>query len=57
MAEILKTTRYNDGTTIIPIVQGISDWSILNQMDGHSLKPYEKLARLLGRIIFDLICI
>lgn len=29
MAENLKTTRYNDGITIIPIVQDNTDWSIL----------------------------
>ena len=29
MAENLKTTTYKDGITIIPVVQGITDWSIL----------------------------
>jgi len=29
MAENLKTTTYKDGITVIPKVQGISDWSIL----------------------------
>ena len=30
MAKNLKTTRYNDGITIIPIVQDNADWSILS---------------------------
>ena len=29
MAENLKTTRYKDGITIIPLVQDITEWSIL----------------------------